>query len=68
MKAGKVFTLSFLRNYIAGMLLLLGDFTKISPIVEELKAKNPGFVCEVGAYNSPKQTLISGDTEILGIV
>jgi hypothetical protein len=50
------------------MLLLLGDFNKISPIVEEIKSNHPEHVCEVGAYNSPKQTLLSGDSEILGIV
>ena len=53
---------------LAGMLLLLGDFNKISPIVEEIKSNHPEHVCEVGAYNSPKQTLLSGDSEILGIV
>lgn len=50
------------------MLLGICNETVLGKALEKVKAQFPDLVCEISALNSPKQTLISGDSAILAQV
>jgi len=50
------------------MFAILTDYDKVVGRLEEIKAQYPGLVCDIGAVNSVKQFIISGDLELLSQV